>query len=55
LDVVTLDEDFSKLEFFDKFGKGSTFPQVTVITPENTKYVGGCNDTIKYLKNISLV
>lgn len=55
LDVVTLDEDFNKLEFFDKFGQGSTFPQVTVMTPENVEYVGGCSDTIKYLKNLSLV
>lgn len=44
--VYTLDADFSKEEFFNKFGEGSTFPQVIL----NEEKLGGCMDTIKFLK-----
>lgn len=43
--------DFNKEEFIEKFGEGSTFPQVLV----NDKKLGGCIDTIKYLQENSLV
>ena len=49
--LQTLDEDFTKDEFYSKFGDGSTFPQVTV----GERHLGGCTDTIKYLKSLSLV
>lgn len=49
--VYKLDTDFSRQEFYEKFGLGSTFPQVTL----DEKNLGGCNDTIKYLKEQSLV
>ena len=41
-----LGKDFTGEEFYDKFGKGSTFPRVIF---EN-KVIGGCVDTIKFLK-----
>ena len=44
--VYTLNKDFSKEEFINKFGEGSTFPQVLL----NEERIGGCMDTIKFLK-----
>ena len=44
--VYTLGERFNREEFYDEFGKGSTFPQVTC----NGQKLGGCVDTIKYLQ-----
>jgi glutaredoxin len=49
--VYTLDEDFTRKEFYAEFGEGSTFPQVVV----DQKHLGGCTDTIKYLKELSLI
>ena len=44
--MYNLDEDFTKEEFYRKFGKGSTFPQVVY----NETLLGGCVDTIKFLR-----
>jgi glutaredoxin len=41
-----LDRDFTRSEFYDKFGEGSTFPQVI----HNDVKLGGCSDTIKFLR-----
>tara|TARA_A100001035_G_C27412135_1_gene333383 strand:+ start:284 stop:520 length:237 start_codon:yes stop_codon:yes gene_type:complete len=49
--VQTLDEHFTREEFYDKFGEGSTFPQV-VCDDEN---LGGCVDTIRFLKRNQIV
>tara|TARA_B100000073_G_scaffold43814_1_gene32676 strand:+ start:177 stop:419 length:243 start_codon:yes stop_codon:yes gene_type:complete len=49
--VYTLDEDFDRQEFYDKFGEGSTFPQVMC---DNTK-LGGCVDTIKFLRERQVI
>lgn len=49
--VYDLDNHFTKDEFYSEFGKGSTFPQVIV----DDEHVGGCTDTIKYLKEHNLV
>lgn len=48
---LTLDQDFTREEFYLKFGNGSTFPQVIV----DEKHLGGCSDTINYLKELALV
>tara|TARA_A200000159_G_scaffold50599_1_gene46777 strand:+ start:16710 stop:16946 length:237 start_codon:yes stop_codon:yes gene_type:complete len=42
----SLDRDFTKQEFYDKFGEDSTFPQVL----HDDKKLGGCVDTIKFLR-----
>ena len=47
--VYTLDVDFTKEEFHSQFGETSTFPQVVV----EDKHIGGCVETIKYLRNLS--
>jgi glutaredoxin len=49
--VYTLDEHFTKKEFYYEFGNGSTFPQVVM----DDKHIGGCTDTIDYLKALSLI
>ena len=49
--VYTLDEHFTKEEFYLKFGEGSTFPQVVV----DDQHLGGCMDTIKYLKENNII
>jgi len=52
-DFITynLGEDFSRTEFYQKFGKGSTFPQVIC----DDKRLGGCSDTIKFLKEQRII
>ncbi|MEN9301761.1 MAG: Prochlorococcus phage [Bacteroidota bacterium] len=49
--VYTLDENFTRDEFYSEFGKGSTFPQVIM----NEHHLGGCTDTVQYLKEKGIV
>ena len=49
--VYKLGENFTKDQFYSEFGQGSTFPQVIV----NDQHIGGCNDTVRYLKEQKLV
>ena len=49
--VYKLNNDFTKEEFYAEFGEGSTFPQVIV----NDQHIGGCTDTVQYLKEQNLV
>ena len=49
--VYKLNRDFTREEFYGKFGNGSTFPQVTV----DEKNIGGCTNTVQYLKEQNLV
>jgi glutaredoxin len=49
--TYTLDEDFSREEFYAEFGEGSTFPQVVC----NDKKIGGSVDTIKFLKEQQII
>ncbi len=46
-----LGRDFTRNEFYDEFGKGSTFPQVLC----DDKSLGGCKETVTYLKENKLV
>lgn len=46
-----LDRDFSREEFYAEFGEGTTFPQVIV----GDKKIGGCQETVKYLRENNLV
>lgn len=41
-----LDRDFTRSEFYNEFGEGTTFPQIVM----DATRLGGCSDTIKYLK-----
>jgi len=49
--VYKLGVDFNREEFYAEFGQGSTFPQVVV----DDTHLGGCSDTISYLKEQNLV
>ena len=44
--VYKLDRDFSKEEFYELFGEGSTFPQVML----DDIHLGGCKESIEYLQ-----
>lgn len=49
--VYNLGEQFDRESFYDEFGEGSTFPQVLV----DGKKLGGCIDTIRYLKENQII
>jgi glutaredoxin 3 len=46
-----LDEDYTRDEFYEKFGSGSTFPQVII----DDNKIGGCSDTVNYLLEKNLI
>ena len=49
--TYNLDEDFSREEFYNMFGQGSTFPQVLC----DDQKLGGCVDTIQFLREKKIV
>ena len=49
--VYELDQDFDRQSFYGQFGQGSTFPQVVL----NGTNLGGCTETVQYLKENKLV
>lgn len=49
--LYTLNQDFTRDEFYAEFGEGSTFPQVIC---DDTK-LGGCTETIKFLQEKKIV
>lgn len=49
--AYTLDEDFNRDEFYERFGEESTFPQVIC----NDEVIGGSVATIKFLKQQRIV
>lgn len=50
--IYKLNRDFTREEFYDKFGQGSTFPQV-VLNDDQT--LGGCTETVKYLQEKNVI
>ena len=49
--IYKLDKNFDRQSFYGEFGNGSTFPQVVM----NGRKLGGCTETVKYLKENKLV
>lgn len=49
--VYKLGTDFTREQFYSEFGQASTFPQVIV----DDKHIGGCMDTVSYLRENKLV
>ncbi len=49
--VYKLGERFDREAFYTEFGEGSTFPQVVM----DGKKLGGCTDTVKYLKESNII
>jgi glutaredoxin len=50
--VYKLGIDFDRNGFYAEFGEGSTFPQVVL---NDQEHLGGCTDTVQYLKEQNLV
>jgi glutaredoxin len=50
--VYKLNTDFTREQFYSEFGEGSTFPQV-ILNDQN--HLGGCTDTVQYLKEQNIV
>jgi glutaredoxin len=50
--VYKLDSDFTREQFYSEFGNGSTFPQVLL---NDVQHLGGCTDTVLYLKENSII
>ena len=46
-----LGRDFTRAEFYEELGVGSTFPRVKL----EDELIGGCTETVKYLKENDLV
>jgi glutaredoxin len=46
-----LNIDFTRENFISEFGEGSTFPRVLI----DDTLIGGCTETISYLKENNLV
>ena len=46
-----LNRDFTREEFYGEFGKGTTFPQIIM----DQKKLGGCSETVKYLREQKLL
>ena len=49
--VQKLGRDFERPEFYEKFGRGQTFPRVL----KDDVLIGGCTETVQYLKEQKLV
>ena len=50
--IYKLGEDFTHEQFYAEFGQGSTFPQVLM---NDTEYLGGCTETVKYLRENKII
>ena len=46
-----LGRDFTRDEFYNQFGPGSTFPRVKY----EDRLLGGCTETVQYLREQKLV
>lgn len=46
-----LGKDFTRNQFIEEFGEGSTFPRIRI----DGTLVGGCTETISYLKENNLL
>ena len=46
-----LDQNFTKQQFYDDFGEGATFPQITL----DGEKLGGCTDTVQHLREQKVI
>lgn len=49
--VLKLGRDYTRQEFYSKFGQGSTFPRVL----QDEQLLGGCTETVKYLQENKII
>ena len=50
--IYKLNRDFTREEFYDRFGQGSTFPQVVL---NDDQILGGCTETVEYLQEKNVI
>ena len=50
--IYKLGEHFNREDFYAEFGSASTFPQVIL---NDQEHLGGCTDTVKYLKEKNII
>lgn len=50
--VYTLGKEFDRNSFYAEFGQGSTFPQIIL---DDQQHLGGCTETVKYLKENNII
>tara|TARA_B100001113_G_scaffold5973_1_gene4988 strand:+ start:252 stop:500 length:249 start_codon:yes stop_codon:yes gene_type:complete len=48
--VYNLEDNFTKNDFYAEFGNGSTFPQVVCDANGERRKLGGCAETVQYLR-----
>ena len=53
--VYNLEDDFTRDDFYAEFGQGSTFPQVVCDDSGERHKVGGCKETVKFLKENQII
>jgi hypothetical protein len=49
--IYKVNTDFTKEEFIQNFGRDATYPRVVL----EDKLIGGCVETVKYLREQKLV
>ena len=49
--IYKVNRDFTREEFLQKFGDDSTYPRVVM----DGEVIGGCQETVKYLREQKLV
>ena len=53
--VYNLEDDFTREDFYAEFGQGSTFPQVICDDTGQRHKIGGCTETVQFLKEKKIV
>ena len=53
--VYELDDHFDRESFYGQFGQGSTFPQVVCDDSGERHKVGGCTETVKFLRENQII
>lgn len=53
--IKILDEDFTIEEFVSTFNSKTSFPQVILHDTIGDVYLGGCIETVKFLKNQNII
>jgi len=53
--VYNLGTDFNRENFYAEFGQGSTFPQIICDEHGERKKLGGCTETVEFLKENQIV
>ena len=53
--VYNLEDDFTREDFYGEFGQGSTFPQVICYDTGQRHNIGGCTETVEFLREKKIV